>query len=160
LASKNDNTVVLEGAQITYRNFEGRETAFNQKGSRNFAVLLNDEDAATLAADGWNVKYPKERPEEAEEEGYIPHPFLPVALRFDIFPPRIVLITERGRNPLDEKSVEMLDWADIVNVDLVIRPYAWELPNGKKGIKAYLKTMFVTIDEDPLEAKYAETDPK
>lgn len=151
---KNDNTVVLEGAQITYRNFEGRETPFNQKGSRNFAVLLNEEDAATLANDGWNVKFPKDRP-DAGEEDFIPSPFLPVALRFDVFPPRIVLITERGRTPLDEKTVEMLDWADIVNVDLIIRPYAWELAGGKKGIKAYLKTMFVTIDEDPLEAKYA-----
>lgn len=153
---KNDNTVKLEGAQITFRNFEGRETPYNQKGSRNFAVLLSPEDADILAADGWNVKFPPERPDAAAEEDYVPAPFLPVALRFDIFPPRIVLITQRGRTHLDEKSVEMLDWADIVNVDMIIRPYAWEMPGGKSGIKAYLKTMFVTIEEDELEAKYAE----
>jgi hypothetical protein len=49
----------------------------------------------------------------------------------------------------------MLDWADITNVDMIIRPFSWEV-QGKTGIKAYLKSIFVTIQEDALEIKYSE----
>jgi hypothetical protein len=66
-----------------------------------------------------------------------------------------VLITSRGRSNLDEHTVSTLDWVDILNVDLIVRPYEWTV-NGKSGIKAYLQSIYVTIEEDPLEQKYAE----
>jgi hypothetical protein len=147
----------MEGARIIFRNFAGKEGQYNREGDRNFAVLLDEPIAATMAEDGWNVKMLK--PREEDEEGAEPQAYLPVAVNFSGRPPRIVLITSRGRTNLDETQIEMLDWADILNIDLIVRPYEWTV-NGKTGIKAYLQSIYVTIEEDPLELKYSELEPR
>jgi hypothetical protein len=149
-----DNTVLMEGVRIIFRNFAGKEGQYNREGDRNFAVLLDEETAAAMDADGWNVKVLKPR---SEEEGEEPQSYLPISVNFKGRPPRIVVITSRGRSNLDESQVEMLDWADIINVDLIVRPYEWTV-NDKSGIKAYLQSLYVTIEEDPLEQKYAADD--
>lgn len=148
----NDNTVVMEGVRIIFRNFSGKEGQYNRDGDRNFAVLLDETVANAMSEDNWNVKWLKPREGDEEEE---PQAYLPVSVNFKGRPPRIVLITSRGRTNIDESSVEMLDWADIINVDLIVRPYEWTV-NNKSGIKAYLQSIYVTIDEDPLEVKYSE----
>jgi hypothetical protein len=148
---QSDDTVLMEGVHIIFRNFRGEEGPYNQEGRRNFAVLLDEDVAKAMAADSWNVKWLKPRDDEEET----PQAYLPVAIRFDIRPPRVVLITSRGRTNLDEGSIEMLDWADIVNVDLIVRAFPWEV-NKKTGIKAYVQSMYVTIEEDALEIKYSE----
>lgn len=139
----------IEGAKIVFRNFSGKEGKFNPAGRRNFSVLLAPDLANALLADGWNVKFLAPR-----EEGDIPQAYLSVRVAFEGYPPKIVLITSRGKTVLGEDDVNILDWAEIANVDLIIRPYTWEI-QGKTGISAYLKAMYVTIVEDEFERKYA-----
>lgn len=148
----NDNSVIMEGVRIIFRNFAGKEGKYNREGDRNFGVLLDDDVAEAMAKDGWNVKWLKPRDEDDKEQAY-----LTVAVNFKGRPPRVVMVTSRGRTPLGEEDVEVLDWADISNVDMIVRPYEWAV-NGKTGIKAYLKSIFVTINEDELELKYADVD--
>jgi len=150
-----DNTVLMEGVRIIFRNFSGKEGQYNREGDRNFAVLLDEKVATAMAEDNWNVKWLK--PRDVDEEGEAPQAYLPISVNFKGRPPRIVLVTSRGRSHLDESSIEMLDWVDIINVDLIVRPYEWTV-NEKSGIKAYLQSIYVTIEEDALELKYSELD--
>lgn len=154
MADKPDNTVKMEGVRIIFRNFSGTEGAYNREGDRNFAVVLDDSVANAMAEDGWNVKWTK--PREDAEEGEEQVAYLSVALNYGKGrPPRVVQITSRGRTNLSEEGVSLLDVVDITNVDLIVRPYNWEV-NGKTGVKAYLQSLYITIEEDDLEKKYAE----
>jgi len=146
----NDNNLTFEDVRIVFRNFAGKEGQYNREGDRNFAVLLDEGMARHLEDTGWNVKYLKPR-----EDGDEPQPYLPVAVSYKGRPPRVVMITSKGRTPLDESQVEVLDWVEIKTVDLIVRPYDWVV-NGKSGRKAYLQSIFVIIFEDALELKYAD----
>lgn len=143
----------IDNARIMFRNFAGREGQYNREGDRNFAVLLDDPKMVkSMEKDGWNVKYLKAR--EPDEE---PQAYLQVSVNYKGRPPRIVMIANRRGRPVrtdvPEELVETLDWIEIAKADMILNPYEWSV-SGKTGIKAYLKTLFVTVDEDELEQKY------
>jgi hypothetical protein len=154
------DTVILEGVRIIFRNFTGKEGQYNPEGARSFGVILPEELAEVMANDGWNVKTLKPKEEDEEE---VETPWLPVKVGYGKGkPPLIMLITDRGRTSMTEETVDMLDWVDIRTdpetglsmVDMIVRPYHYEV-RGSKGIAAYLQSLYVTIDEDPLAVKYA-----
>jgi hypothetical protein len=145
-------TFMVEDARIIFRNFAGKEGQYNREGDRNFAVILTPEVAEQMLADGWNVRYL-----DGREEGDPDTPYIAVSVNFSNRPPRVVVITSTARTQLDEASVEVLDWADFKTVDLIARGYDWNV-NGKTGTKAYLQSLFATIEEDALERKYSVYD--
>jgi hypothetical protein len=47
----------------------------------------------------------------------------------------------------------MLDVLTFSRIDLIVNPYMWDA-NGNSGVKAYVKTLFLTMEPDELEEKY------
>ncbi|UVK62885.1 ssDNA binding protein [Arthrobacter phage Uzumaki] len=144
--------VTLRDVRIVFRNFSGAEGQYNREGDRNFGVLLDHETAAAMADLGWNVKMLRPR-----EEGDEPQPWIPVKLKFKSHgrPPRVVMLTHKGKTQLTEDMVSLLDWADIKKVDLILSPYSWDI-RGNQGVTAYVQSIYVTIQEDELEMQYSD----
>jgi hypothetical protein len=153
---------VFEDAEILFRNFEGRESQFNDKGDKEFVLVLPEEAAKDMGAEGWNIKIlePRDQDEDDEEDAAqaqekLGRPIVRVKVSYKFRPPTVVLITSRGMTRLGEAELAMLDWAEISTIDLILSGSAWDV-NGKQGVKAYLQSAYITIEEDPLQLKYGD----
>lgn len=148
------NNLILKDVEIlpgSFRNFSGKPNKYNAEGDRNFCVVLPSDLAEMMMQDDWTVKMLPRRNEDEEDRYYIK-----VKVRFNSNKkPKIVQITSHGKTLLDEESVDNLDWADIVTADMSINPYESTV-RDKHYVTGYLKSLFVTIDEDELDIKYAD----
>lgn len=145
------NSITIENAHLlggSFKNFSGKASKFTPEGVRTFCVAIDPDLAGKLRFDGWNVKQLKPRDEDEE-----PLDYLQVRVSYKGRPPRVVMISGKKHTDLTEETIGMLDWAEIENVDLTIVPYNWEV-NGKRGVKAYLKTLYATVVVDELAQKY------
>ena len=141
----------LTGAQLIWKNFQGAERQFNRAGDRNFAVVIPLEEVDNLRGLGWNVKIL-----EAREEGDDPLAYLKVKIKYreDGSGPGVNIVLDDKRViSLGQESVELVDTAEILNADISLNPYPWDV-GGKQGITAYLKDAYITIRPDPLMMKY------
>lgn len=156
----NNDRVIVEGirtfedVRIEFRNFAGKEGDYNKEGDRNFCIILPTDKGIEMRDEGWNIKFLKPRDEDEEPAAYI-H----VAVAFGHKPPIIKLVTSTRKTRLREQDIDQLDWAEIIKVQVAIRPYNWDKKdkNGriiKSGVKAYVKTLYVTVAEDEFESGY------
>lgn len=154
---RNLERLTIKNAQILCRNFEGKEKkntkgqVVNSEGSRNFLVRIPDTmDVDELLSRNWNVK-----PFGSDDPFYV----IPVKVRFDKFPPKIVLVTGEGKKrqktPIDEYDVKQLDTMEISNIDIIITQSYYNV-RGTEGYCTYLKTMYVEPIEDELDELYAD----
>lgn len=151
----------LENCKITFRNLGGRPTDFDRNGGkRSFAVLLNPDSATELMNAGFEVKQFINK-ETGEPGDY----YLKVKVNFryddegNLIAPHIYLINGATKTELGPTTVSVVDRADIKYVDMIITPYAYHAPN-RDGISAYCVSMYVNIEEDELEKKYAMLDDR
>jgi len=152
-----EGTITIEDARVLFKNFEGRETKYNQAGSRNFCVVLDEKTAQDMIADGWTGVRTLKAKNEDEPDSWI----VQVRVSYKNKPARIVMISSKGRTELDEDTVDLLDDLDFKTADMIISPFNWTMPArgnipATNGVSAYLRKMFVTIEEDYLDLKYAE----
>lgn len=148
----------IDDARICFRNFRGEGSMYNNEGSRNFSVIIpNEEIAEALRNDvnefgvGWNVKI-----KAPQKEGDMPFMHLKVNVKYtDRSAPNVYLISGKNRLELKEDTIAMLDDIDIKSVDLDIRPYD---DQGRFGPfrSAYLQAIYVTQEIDRFAARFAE----
>lgn len=146
----------LEGVKVIFKNFRGEKGTYNEAGVRSFSILIDDMDmAAELIVDGWALK--PLRNEEEEVDAY----HLPVKVNYSGRTlPRIykVTLSTGGQLQLDEKTIDMLDYLPIDYIDVILNPYQWEV-RGETGVKAYIQTAYVVIEENELDIKWANLPP-
>lgn len=143
----------FEDARLIFKNFQGKGNDYNVEGDRNFCIVLTDDEASELKDLGYNVKTRLPR-EGHEDDG--PLHFLKVKLSYrygDDRDPSVYRICGNSRTMYTEKTIGSLDWEEIETVDLRIRPWNWN-KGGRSGVTAILDSMYVTVKEDPLAAKY------
>lgn len=143
-------TRLIEGADIIFRNFAGRAREYNAEGDRNFSIILPKDLALQMLEEGWRVKQLKPRPDEEEGDYHIK-----VNVNYKKGrPPRCVMITSRGQTDLGADEIEIFDFAEISNVDVLMNGWWSDAYGG--GYSAFLKSIYVTIEEDELAQKYAD----
>lgn len=143
----------IENARIIFRNFSGKPSQFNRDGKRSFSVVLTLDEAKEYEQVGWRIKYLRPR-----EPGDAPTPVLNVNVRYHAQNPernpKLYTISGRKKTLLDERTVGMLDYADISNIDLLISPYRYSVPStGESGVSAYLQEGYFVL-EDYFGGKY------
>lgn len=143
----NQPRVTIQNARFNFRNFSGKEDIYGKKEKR-FGVILDQANAIELKNNNWPVKFPDPR-EEGEERD----PYIVVSCGYKLAPPRVVMISSGGPTDLGEDQLEVLDWVDIQEADVIFQMGHWEV-GDKTGTKAWLKTLVVTIEEDELELKH------
>ena len=149
----NPENIYFENAEITFKNFSGRPTKYQrQEGFRTFSVIVDDPDMVQhLNEDGWNVRILRPRNEDDS-----PRHVLDVSINFNFWKkPEIYMICDGHKTRLDEEDLDILDGADIITSDIVVRPRLWD-DNGTTRIKAYLQELYVTIRQSRFAAKYAD----
>lgn len=143
--------IIMEGARIAHRNFAGRVDQFNKSGNRTFSLVISDPDQAeALKEEGWYIKQFKQY-----DEDRIPEHFLPVTVSYKSYPPKIYVVTKGNVRLMREDEIANIDDFEIANIDVTIRPYCWEV-GDKSGVRAYLKTMYITLAEDDFAYKYKD----
>nr|DAR94957.1 MAG TPA: hypothetical protein [Caudoviricetes sp.] len=148
----NQSQITLENVRIIYPNFAGRESDYNTKGSREFAVALDPSLAEELASQGLNVKFPSE--DKANRPAYLP---VTLSNGPDVQPWISIVLVNQGNGTIvnngDANQIAMLD--EVVAgalTNIIINPYNWAAA-GRTGIKAYVNKVYIYIDDiDPALA--------
>ena len=152
----NPSDLMIEDAKLLFTNFAGSPTRYNSEGGkREFSVALPLNLVEDLERDGWNVKYRKNADGEFDPE----RPYLGVKVSYKFRAPAIWLITGGRKQLMTEDTVGTLDNITIKTADVVIHPSVYDV-RGQQGISAYVKELYVVMDDESasLASKYAELD--
>lgn len=146
--------LTLENVTLMFPNFAGEgRPPYNAAGDRNFCVLVDDELAKHLKADGWNVRTLK-----TTDPDVAPGQIISVTVKTDSkFPPRLWLIHGNNRPQLmDPDDFRILDYAKFRSVSVRINPYIWQ--EKPQRVSGFLEEGYFQLEPDPLRERYFAAD--
>lgn len=152
----NPSDLMIEDAKLLFTNFAGSPTRYNSEGGkREFSVALPLNLVEDLERDGWNVKFRKNADGEFDPE----RPYLGVKVSYKFKAPAIWLISGGRKQLMTEDTVGTLDNITIKTADVVIHPSVYDI-SGQQGISAYVKELYVVMDDESASfaSKYADID--
>lgn len=152
----NPSDLMIEDAKLLFTNFAGSPTRYNSEGGkREFSVALPLNLVEDLEKDGWNVKYRKNADGEFDPE----RPYLGVKVSYKFRAPAIWLIAGGRKQLMTQDTVGTLDNITIKTADVVIHPSVYDV-RGQQGISAYVKELYVVMDDESASfaSKYADLD--
>lgn len=166
--SRNPKKLEIRGAQIIWKNFEGRMNDFGS-AKRQFTIVIPEQVAAMLQQRGWNVKskllerfdvngQPAE-PAVVTADGQIPTAYyvtINVSMDGD-FPPIITRISQINNQTVEEvmnlATVKDLDRDTFLDASVIINEYVSERGKTRK-VSGYLNKMTVVTDPESREVDF------
>lgn len=144
--------IEIENANVKwgFSHFDGKEAMFNDAGDYNFQLILPEEQAKELIAEGWNV-----RVMDGREEGDPPEYLLKVKISFRFEPPKIYIL--KGKRKFRAEEVDLADIRrdTTLQLDVIVTPSRW-VHGRDTGVSAYTKEMYVKVNESRFSAAYAD----
>lgn len=144
--------IELEDVQIkwAFSHFDGREDTFNAQGDHNFTMILPEDVADKLKAEGWNVRDMK-----GYEEGDPDEHLLKAKISYKFEPPKIFLIKGQRKMRADQRDLADIRRDTCERIDVILTPSRWV--NGQNsGITAYVKELYAVVRESRFSERYAD----
>lgn len=133
-----------------FSNFDGRQSTFNDEGDHNFTLIIDEEKAHEMIAEGWNV-----RRMEGREEGDPPEYLLKVKISYRFEAPAVFILKGSRRFRADQADLQDIKRETVKQIDVIVSPKPW-VHGRDTGVSAYVKEMYVQINESRFAAKYAD----
>jgi len=142
----------VENAEVkwAFSHFDGRQDTFNDEGDHNFTLIIPEDQARELLAEGWNV-----RTMEGREEGDPLEYLLKVKISYRFEAPKIYLIKGKRKFRADESDLADIKRSTCEQLDVIVSPSPW-VHGRESGITAYVKEMYAKVKESRFSANYAD----
>lgn len=141
----------IENANVkwAFSHFDGQADTFNDPGDHNFTLIIDEEHARELIAEGWNI-----RVMDGREEGDPPEYLLKVKISYRFEPPKVYLIKGERKIRANELDLSDIKRATCEQLDLIITPSPW-VHGRDSGITAYVKEMYAKVKESRFSERYS-----
>lgn len=160
-ANRKNPLLVIEGAKLSFTNFEGREERnqegriVNSQGNRKFSILIEDDAIAEqLINDPYPYKIYIRKP---KEEGDVPKYYLNVGVSNRFFEPKITRYGSRGEYHYSWDTIDMIDHEDIIEANVMLQVNPGQNQNtGENVTRCWLDTMEFSVQESQFHHSMAE----